>query len=341
MDRRCIDGVLTAVPLPLVLVGSDDRITAANRAAEVILGPGQIGRHHAIALRQPGLLAAIEAALRHGVAGQARHVILGPSHEVTYLVTITPVSEADLSGALCVFQDITEQELIGQFRRDFIADISHELRTPLTSLIGFIETLRGAAQDDPAARERFLTIMAQEAERMNRLVRDLLSLSGVEAKERQQPTTPVNVGRLVQTVATGFYPIADAAGVVLEINGADTAPHIPADGDQLTQVLQNLIENAIKYGAPGKKVTIAIHPPDDDPMLQIDVIDQGIGIEARHLPRLTERFYRIDSHRSRERGGTGLGLAIVKHIVSRHRGRLAITSEPGKGSCFSVFLPKA
>lgn len=324
----------------MVAIGADDRIVTANPAGGAILGAGQIGRHHALSLRQPALLAAIEAALRHGTSSQARYVVFGPSHEVTYLVTVTAVPDADGNGALCAFQDMTEQELIGQLRRDFVANVSHELRTPLTSLVGFIETLKGAASDDPAARDRFLTIMEHEAGRMNRLVNDLLSLSKVEAEERRRPEALVDIAGLLHSVAATMCPVADASSVELEITGAEDAPQIPADADQVKQVVQNLIENAVKYGGPGKTVTIAVHSPVDDPMLHIDVIDRGEGIEPQHLPRLAERFYRVDDHRSREMGGTGLGLAIVKHIVNRHRGRLTISSEPGKGSCFTVLLPK-
>ena len=339
MDSDWLNGLLGAVPLPLVLIGEDERILAANSGTEDIIGADQVGRHHAIALRQPALLAAIETALRDHTSGQARFVILGPSHEVTYLVTVTPM-HGDGS-VLCAFQDITEQELITRFRRDFVANVTHELRTPLTTLIGFIETLKGAARDDPPARDRFLTIMEQEAGRMNRLVGNLLSLSRVEAQERQRPAAMVDVAALINGVTATLAPVAKEADVVIEVTGGDTTLPVPGDTDQLTQVFQNLIENAIKYGASGGKVTVAIHPPGDDARIRIDVIDRGDGISERHLPRLTERFYRVDDHRSREKGGTGLGLAIVKHILNRHRGRLEITSERGKGSCFSVFLPTA
>lgn len=341
MEQHSFDAILQAVPMPMLFIDADERILNANLGGEAVLGAGQIGRHHAIALRQPALLTTIEAALRDGVAGQARYVILGPSYEVTYLVSVTPVSSDGHSGVLCAFKDITEEELVSRFRRDFVANVSHELRTPLTSLVGFIETLKGAAKDDPAARDRFLTIMEHQAGRMNRLVRDLLSLSKVEAEERQRPTTYVSIDDLIAAVVATLRPVADAAGVVVKVNGGSTAPHVPADGDQLAQVFQNLIENAIKYGGPSKTVTVSIHPASDDPMLRIDVLDEGDGIAPQHLPRLTERFYRIDTHRSREQGGTGLGLAIVKHIINRHRGRMAISSERGEGSCFTVFLPKA
>ena len=341
MDRQKLDDILGGVPLPMVLIGADDRILAVNPAADAILDAAHIGRHHAIALRQPALLSVIETVLLDGGGGQARYVVHGPSHEVTYLVSVTPVSDAEGTGALCAFEDITEQELISQLRRDFVANVSHELRTPLTALSGFIETLKGAARDDPAARDRFLSIMEHETGRMNRLVNDLLSLSRVESEERRRPTTAVNVASLIKSAVAGLRPVADAAGVALEIIGEDTAHLVSADADQLMQVFQNLIENAVKYGVSGKLVTVNIHPPSGEPLLQIDVIDRGEGIEEQHLPRLTERFYRADTHRSRQLGGTGLGLAIVKHIVNRHRGRLTISSERGKGSCFTVFLPKA
>lgn len=333
--------ILSGIPLPVVLIGADHRIAAANAAGEAILGPGQIGRHHALSLRQPALLAVIEAALDAGIRAEAPYVIPGPSQEVSYRVTVSPVALGESRGALCAFEDITEQELVGQFRRDFVANVSHELRTPLTTLVGFIETLKGAAREDPAARDRFLPIMEREAGRMSRLVEDLLSLSKVEAQERQRPTASVNLTELVNAAAASFRPAATEAGLDIEILGTDAVLCIPGDGDQLMQVLQNLIENAVKYGAAGSRVTIALHAPSDAAMLRIDVIDQGAGIEPMHLPRLTERFYRVDDHRSREKGGTGLGLAIVKHIVSRHRGRLDIDSAPGMGARFSVFLPKS
>lgn len=341
MDRQLLDSVLNGVPLPMVMIGTDNLIFAANPAAEAILGAGQIGRHHAIALRHPALLTAIEAALRDGAAGQARYVVRGPSHEETYLVTVTPVSGTDQDSVLCAFQDITEQELVSQLRRDFVANVSHELRTPLTALVGFIETMKGAARNDHAARHRFLDIMEHETGRMNRLVHDLLSLSSVEAEERRRPTTNVDVAALIRSAASALRLVADAADVTLEIIEPDTAPHVLADADQLLQVFQNLIENAVKYGASGKLVTVKIYEPSSDFMVRIDVMDRGEGIEEQHLPRLTERFYRVDNHRSREKGGTGLGLAIVKHIVNRHRGQFTIASQRGKGSCFTVRLPKA
>ncbi|MDP2739780.1 MAG: ATP-binding protein [Pseudorhodobacter sp.] len=344
MDQPSIESLLAAVPLPLVLIDADARLAAANAPALTLLGAAMLGRHHGIAIRQPGLLAAIEAGLRRGQPGQARYVVPVGAQEETYHVTVTPVVGAGRASVLCAFQNITEQEQIGQLRRDFVANVSHELRTPLTALVGFIETLKGAARDDQVARARFLDIMEREAGRMNRLVRDLLQLSKVEAGERQRPTERVDIAGLIRAVVTTLRPMADAAGIAVEITGPPGPHYLTADPDQMTQVFQNLIENAVKYGAPGKLVSIVITPVDRDaslrgPALRVDVIDRGEGIDAQHLPRLTERFYRVDAHRSREKGGTGLGLAIVKHIVNRHRGRLRINSEKGRGSCFSVVLP--
>ncbi len=338
MDKGTLTAVLAGIPLAALLVGPDERITEANAVAQGLLGTGMRGRHHGLILRQPDLLAAIAQALGGGAASVVRHAVPGPSHEVVHRVTVTPIQ----GGALCAFEDISEQEQMGQMRRDFVANVSHELRTPLTALLGFIETLRGPARDDAVARARFLGIMAQEAERMNRLVRDLLQLSRVEAEERVRPTERQDIAGLIWQAVHSLRPVAEASGVVFDVVGADESVMIPADPDQMTQVLTNLIENAVKYGGAGKHVAVALAREAGlrGPVVRISVTDRGEGIDPIHLPRLTERFYRVDGHRSRERGGTGLGLAIVKHIINRHRGRLMIDSSPGKGSTFAVILPE-
>jgi len=345
MESRLTLAILEAVPVPMVLIGRDARIEAANAPAQRLLGAKIVGRLYATAFRQPALSDCIEAGLQHGRSGTGRHVILGASCETVYRVAVTPFEADSQSGVLCAFEDISEQEQIGLLRRDFVANVSHELRTPLTALLGFIETLQGAARNDAAARDRFLAVMAREAGRMNRLVGDLLSLSRVQANERVRPTQSTDIAALVRRVSNDLRDMAAANGSGLILSGADAAEVLSADADQMTQVLTNLIENAVKYGGPGRNVSITLSHIAQDPSLrraalQIDVSDLGEGINALHLPRLTERFYRVDSHRSREMGGTGLGLAIVKHIINRHRGRLAITSVKGQGSTFSVILPK-
>ncbi len=345
MPSELVTAIIEGLPQPLVLLGAEGRIQAANRPARELLGPAIEGRHYITVLRQPALLDAIEGTLRHRQPAQARYLVSGTARETVWNVLAAPVAGEGERGVLVSFEDTTDREQVGQMRRDFVANVSHELRTPLTALLGFIETLKGAARDDSVARERFLTIMEREAERMNRLVRDLLSLSRVEAEERVRPTERVDLAALLQSSVAALRPMADEAGVVLELIGGETPASVPGDADQLTQVFHNLIENAVKYGGSGGRVTLVLSHEARDlslrgPALRVDVIDRGEGIDAIHLPRLTERFYRVDSHRSREKGGTGLGLAIVKHIVNRHRGRFRIDSEKGNGSRFSVFLPE-
>jgi two-component system phosphate regulon sensor histidine kinase PhoR len=336
-EPAILDEILAALPDPALIVGADERVVSANAAGLMLFGSGIVGRHHAFVLRHPETLTAIAEA-RAGRRSEARHVIRDAAHEVIHRVTTGPVA----GGVLCTFQDLTDRERMDAMRRDFVANVSHELRTPLTSLLGFIETLRGPARDDGAARERFLGIMQTEAERMVRLVRDLLHLSRVEAQERQRPAERHDIAQLVRSAVHSLRPQAEAAGVRFDLIDLDAPMLIPADPDQITQVAMNLIENAIKYGGPGKVVTVRLGE-ESGPRgrkVRFSVQDQGEGIEEHHLPRLAERFYRVDGHRSREKGGTGLGLAIVKHIAHRHRGRLVIESAIGLGSCFSLLLPR-
>ena len=341
MVDAVIEAMLAGVPLPALIIGKDERLGAMNAPAMAMFGAEVQGRHHAIALRQPDVQTALVAALERKEAGLARHVVPGPSQDAVFRVTVTPLAET--GSVLCVFEDLSEAEQIGLMRREFVANVSHELRSPLTALLGFIETLKGAARDDAAARDRFLGIMEREAGRMNRLIRDLLHLSRVEADERVRPTARVDVAEILRSTIATLRPLADSAQVRIVLEGAEAPCVLPGDQDQLVQVFQNLIENAVKYGGAGGEVRVRVIA-DQLPKTaayRIDVADRGEGIDAMHLPRLTERFYRVDGHRSREKGGTGLGLAIVKHIVQRHRGRLRIESEKGLGSTFSVILPQS
>ncbi|MBM3612446.1 MAG: two-component sensor histidine kinase [Alphaproteobacteria bacterium] len=335
------DALLNGLPLPVVVITRDARILRMNARAIALFGPEVQGRHYMAALRQPEVAALLDRVLGGGPGGEARLVLTGPSRDSIFRVHVAALGD---QGASLAFEDISDIEHAGEIRRDFVANVSHELRTPLTALLGFIETLQGPAREDPAARGRFLDIMEREALRMNRLVGDLLSLSRVEAEERVRPSEIVEIGPLVGSVASTLRGLAAEARVSVVIDCPPDLPEIPADHDQITQVLHNLIENAIKYGGSGGEVRIELrHDPASPavrgPTVSVAVIDRGEGIDPIHLPRLTERFYRVDSHRSREKGGTGLGLAIVKHIVNRHRGRLRIDSTPGSGSRFEVILP--
>lgn len=335
-------GLLDAIPHPTVLISDAGRVDLANGLALSMLGKSIVGRHHITVLRQPALLDAIETVMAEGHAVQARYLTTEASRDITMIAHCAPVRP---DGAiLVVFQDQTALEDAGQIRRDFVANVSHELKTPLTALTGFIETLQGAARDDPVAQERFLGIMHREASRMNRLVGDLLSLSRLEANERVRPTAMVDFAALARAAVNSLAPLAADAGVDLITDGLEASCDLPGDADQISQVVTNLVENAIKYSGRGSSVTVSLDREAASPMVRGDaailtVADTGDGIDPIHIPRLTERFYRIDGHRSRELGGTGLGLAIVKHIVNRHRGRLRIESALGEGSRFSVILP--
>jgi two-component system phosphate regulon sensor histidine kinase PhoR len=261
-------------------------------------------------------------------------------------VTVAPLSRGtDRAGNILVLlRDLTEIERINQMRADFIANASHELRTPLASLRGFIETLQGTAKDDPSARERFLPIMAEQASRMTRLIDALLSLSRVEMNAHVPPSGLVDLNEVLNHVRDTVEPLARETGTSVEVGGFGRKAIVRGDRDELVQVVQNLVQNALKYGVKGGRVRIeAKQLPQGRHAgrYAISVIDNGPGIAPQHLPRLTERFYRVDVASSREKGGTGLGLAIVKHILNRHRGELTIASTPGRGSTFTVLLDPA
>ena len=341
MADSSIISLADTLPFPILLVSPAQRVLHANSGAEALLGTGLVGRTLVTVLRQPGLIEAVEAVLAGQGRQQVRLRLGSQGRESQVLVTVAALAEGSL---VLTFEDRTAVETAEAMRRDFVANVSHELRTPLTALMGFVETLRGAAKDDPVARDRFLAIMEREAGRMNRLVGDLLSLSRVEAEERRRPTTGTDLGAVLRGAMQALAPLAEARQVQLLREGLTEGLKTPADPDQLTQVFTNLIENAIKYGGSGGEVRISVDKIDYEPVLRgaalrVVVADRGEGIDPIHLPRLTERFYRIDTHRSREQGGTGLGLAIVKHIVLRHRGRMKIESEKGQGSRSRILLP--
>lgn len=346
MITPSILSLLSAVPVSVVAIDRLEHVVGVNPSAASLFGHDNIGRHVVTVIRQPAVLQAITRCLLDVKRQETRFIDKDHAHETLYKVVCEPVSGSEEIAALVSFQDVTSQETAGQMRRDFVANVSHELRTPLTVIQGFIETLQGPARGDPKASERFLQTMATEAERMVRLVNDLLSLSQVESEERVRPTERVELHEALMAVVGTLTPLATVHEVELRILAAQRDYWVLGDPDQLVQVFTNLVENAIKYAPDGKVIEMVINTIDRDPILgqravQIDVKDRGAGFDEMHAHRLTERFYRVDNHRSRSLGGTGLGLAIVKHIVNRHKGRLRITSEIGKGSCFSVILPVA
>ena len=352
-DRKTLTDGLTAaatlfdaLPDPLITLDRQSRLLYANAAARTLLAEGRPeddvrNRDLSSVLRQPLVLEAVGDVL----AGATTRAV-----EFTFTDRVDQFFEARVETiggagatigdndaiALLILRDITTQRQSEQSRADFVANVSHELRTPLTSLIGFIETLRGTAKDDPAASERFLTLMATQSDRMARLVDDLLSLSRIEMNEHTLPEEAVDLRKVIATVTDLLTPQARQRSIAIETQLDTVTGPITGATDELIQLFQNLVENAIKYAHEGTVVRIAAESTPDTAV--VTVIDQGDGIAREHLARLTERFYRIDTARSRELGGTGLGLAIVKHIVNRHRGDLTITSTEGEGSAFSVTL---
>lgn len=342
-NNALLEALLAGYPQAALIVGFDAKVLQVNARAGAMFGAALRGRHFGLSLRQPDLLTAVARILEARASEAAgkinlRLMLRNGDEEGMFAITISPLP----IGALCVFSDVSAEAQTDQMRRDFVANVSHELRTPLTALQGFIETLQGPARNDTPARERFLAIMATEAERMNRLVSDLLHLSHVEAQERLRPASEIDLAAAIGRAVDGLRPLADRAQVRLNKVGFDHPRMLRADADQIMQVVVNLVENAIKYGSvAGGKVDVTLSETVTlrGPAYCFWVQDYGAGIAPEHIPRLTERFYRVDSHRSRAQGGTGLGLAIVKHIVSRHRGKLTIESNAGRGSRFSVFLP--
>ncbi|WP_066480794.1 MULTISPECIES: ATP-binding protein [unclassified Sphingomonas] len=317
-----------------VLVVVDNRVVHANDGARTLLGRHIMGEDVRLAIRHP---AAAERLLSGSEPpSEPIHLVGLGTRDQRWEMRVRVIA----SGARIVHLiDRTGSYATEKIRVDFVANASHELRTPLASLLGFIETLQDEAGEDAETRARFLKVMQAEAVRMRRLVDDLMSLSRIEAEKYREPDQQVDLRALIEEVREALAATNDERGGDL-ITELRDAPPVKGDRAQLSQVLYNLIGNAMKYGRPGTPVTIALRH-DGGPMVRLAVADEGEGIAPEHLPRLTERFYRVDSGRSRAAGGTGLGLSIVKHIVERHRGRMDIASTPGVGTVVTVLLPSS
>ena len=362
------------LPEPVLMISGQDRddyagrrILFANRAARELLRLPAETALLVAAVRNPEVLEVVDEALFGGIAGQADYEA-GGVQERFWRAAAKPLSPGPDGArrALLALRDETDARRNERMRADFLANASHELRTPLASLAGFIDTLRGHAKDDPVARERFLGIMGAQAWRMARLIEDLMSLSRIELNEHIRPSDEVDLVLTVQDVMDALAPQAREAGVAFE---ADLGPRgetmVVGDRDQIVQVAQNLIDNAVKYAGRGGKVRVELErgvtaeaavtlrnpsasrlsllTPDHsgDRYAALRIADSGPGIKREHLPRLTERFYRVEGQKSGERLGTGLGLAIVKHIMNRHQGGLAVESAEGEGASFLVYFPLA
>lgn len=340
LQRLSGEYLAAAVADPLIIFDRTATIVHANAAAFAAFGGIAPGMSLSLKFRAPEMQSLLDSVLAGTVASSVIEYIEKLPVERAYRVSASSVGHGtDLY--VLAFKDQSESRRIDRMRADFIANASHELRTPLASIAGFIETLRGPARNDPAARDQFLQIMQNQTGRMARLIDDLLSLSRLEMKPYLRPGTEVDLRQTVDSVIDSLAPLATENGVVVERDFPQGRLAVPGDRDELFQVFENLLENACKYGQSGGRVAVSIARTEDGPEPGIDVTirDFGPGIPEEHIPRITERFYRVDVESSRTQKGTGLGLSIVKHILTRHNGRLSIKSEVGKGAAFSVHLP--
>ena len=345
VEAPAVAAIVSGVPDPTVLLDRAGRVIHLNAAAAQLAPALRKGELAQFALRSPEIVAALREAI---ATVETRRVSVQDRAPVERWMelTITPVPVPTAFGGrdscmLMSFHDQTPLRRIEEMRADFVANASHELRTPLAALSGFIDTLQGPARDDPRARERFLGIMHAQATRMARLIDDLLSLSRVELSAHVRPDTRIDLVPIIRQVADGLEVLAKERGVTIATDLPQAAAIVAGDREELLRLFENLIENALKYGASGGRVEVSLAADAPASEYRVTVRDFGPGIPPEHLPRLTERFYRVSVGDSRAQGGTGLGLSLVKHILNRHRGRLVIDSTLGEGAAFTACLPRA
>jgi two-component system phosphate regulon sensor histidine kinase PhoR len=340
-----VEAVLAGLPDPVVALNRQGDVVALNAQASAVAPALRRGEPVSRGLRVPEVLDAIRRARASSTAQRVEFFERVPIDR-WYEAIVTPISPAGIAPGpdlvLLAFHDLTPLRRVEEMRADFVANASHELRTPLAALSGFIDTLQGPAREDPAARERFLAIMQVQANRMARLIDDLLSLSRIELNAHLRPDKEVDLVAIIRQVVDGLQTLARDRDVVVKTSAASGPLLVLGDRDELIRVFENLVENALKYAASGKELDIRLslgQGADGRNEGRVAVRDYGPGIAPEHLPRLTERFYRVDVSESRAQGGTGLGLALVKHILNRHGGRLTIESVLGQGATFTAHLP--
>jgi two-component system, OmpR family, phosphate regulon sensor histidine kinase PhoR len=341
-----LDALVAGLPDPVIALDRNGRVLTLNERARALAPALRQGEPVSLALRMPEVIEAIGRAYAHGDEQRVEYFERVPLDRWFETIVVPVKRQPDSARpdlVLMTFHDLTPLRRVEEMRADFVANASHELRTPLAALSAFIETLQGPAREDVKARERFLAIMQEQARRMARLIDDLLSLSRIEQNAHRRPDTPIDLVPIVRQVVEGLETLARDRGVSVHIEALPEL-RILGDRDELVRVFENLVENALKYGAVGKRVDITLteaRSAEGQQEALVAVRDYGPGIAPEHLPRLTERFYRVDVTESRAQGGTGLGLALVKHILNRHRGRLSIESMLGAGATFTVHLPTA
>jgi two-component system phosphate regulon sensor histidine kinase PhoR len=342
--------LVDTLPDILIMVNDSRQIVRTNRAARAIFGQNLAKKPLRDVIQNDSLMDAVTSVIQDLKGREVEFRIQEPVlRDFLAIIERFPVPSAGGISTIITMNDITELKSVEQMRADFVANASHEIRTPLASIKGFIETLIGPAKDDAQAREEFLQIMLDQADRMQQLINDLLSLSKIEMNANAVPVDPVDLVKVIRKVQADLTMNADSKQMQVIADIHDNLPLVKGDSNELRQVIYNLVSNAIKYGYSGSEVRvkakITSELPSDIKMrnlqrvVMVSVSDQGEGIPRQHLPRLMERFYRVDSARTREIGGTGLGLAIVKGIVVRHRGAITVDSIEGEGSTFTVYLP--
>lgn len=342
--------LVDTLPDILIMTNDDKEIVRTNRAARNIFGQNLAHRSLRDIIPNDKLLNSISAVIEDLRGQEIEFHLPEPlPRDFQAIIERFPIPSEGGITIIITLTDITQQKRVQRMRADFVANASHEIRTPLASIIGFIETLRGPAKDDPQARDEFLRVMGDQAERMSKLVNDLLSLSKIEMNAHSSPISKVDFLRIVRTEKQHFEWSCKQKNVTLRMKLNDNLPPTKGDDDELAQVVRNLLGNAIKYTHSNTEIVVTVKLTStlpDDPNFRnltraicFSVHDHGEGIPKEHIPRLTERFYRVDTARTRKVGGTGLGLAIVKHVLNRHHGALVIESEVGVGSTFSVYLP--
>ena len=336
-DNAQLVSLVSALPDPAIVVAENGEVVSANEPACALLEVSPVGKHLTLSLRAPNVLQAVSDAIINQTSSQVEHIIRAAVPR-TIEVYVSPLGQQNGNAriALIIMRDLTYEQQLERMRADFVANASHELRTPLASISGFIETMQGAAKSDPKAQAKFLDVMKTQADRMSRLIDDLLSLSRIEINEHLAPSGLVNLVDVVKKARDLLSPVSKEQNCEVRIDMPNTLA-VTGDESQLSQVVINLIENALKYAASGK--FIEVEGSEQNGSVHLMVRDHGPGIAPQHVPRLTERFYRVNVQDSRMRGGTGLGLAIAKHIINRHRGKLLIESVVGQGSQFSIQLP--
>lgn len=331
IDETLLQSVLDAIPDALLLVSPERVVIRANRGAKAWFGDDCVGRALIDLLDDPLVIRALDD-LKD--SPQSVEITLPGAVPHVFSVAVAPVDDG---GAALVLHDLTEIRRSEQLRVDFVANASHEIRSPLATIVGMIETIRGPAKDDREACDKFLDVMAGEAKRMTRLVEDLLSLSKIEVREHSKPTDYVVIPAIIEEVAGTLAHMAAERDMTIDLKIQDNLPPTLGNADELAMMIRNLISNGLSYGREGTVVRVSVTHREN--IVSIIIADESEGIPAEDIPRLTERFYRVDKGRSRKMGGTGLGLAIVKHVVNRHRGSLTIESTMGEGSRVTVQIP--